>query len=244
MALLGDLQRVFENTYGRRTGVDLERCLVGPARRAELEVRSGRHAEMSDWARFFYYVDGGNLRLALFYGPDMIDTLEALDPRRTLGESNVLPFLVFAEELSHAVHTTFAFHEGGVRRVQAEEFLEELELMARIDAYLVLRHFVLGLSGRFTPDDRTWARHHAVARWDVPYEDAAIGERYRRAVCGAARFLDSLEALPPRRQIAELRRFRALEWPAKRAAIGSARAGRHPGGARSGRGAAGSRSGR
>ena len=75
MALLGDLQRVFVNTYGRRAGVDLERCLVGPARCAELALRSGRHAEMSDWARFFYYVDGGNLHVALFYGADMIGAL-------------------------------------------------------------------------------------------------------------------------------------------------------------------------
>ena len=221
MALLGDLQRVFENTYGCRTGVDLERCLVGPARFAELVSRSGRHAEMSDWARFFFYVDGGNLRLALFYGPDMIGALEALDPRRSLGDSNVLPFLVFAEELSHAVHTTFAFREGGVRRLQARAFLEELELLARIDAYLVLRHFVVGLSGRFTTEDRSWARHHAVARWDVPYEDVAIGGRYRRAARGAASFLDVLEALPPRCQIPELRRFRALPWPAKKARLGA-----------------------
>jgi hypothetical protein len=223
VALLGDLQRVLENTYGRRTGVNLERCLVGPARCAELVTRSGRHAEMSDWARFFYYVDRGNLRLALFYRPDMIGALEALDPRRSLGESNVLPFLVFAEELSHAVHTTFAFREGGVRRVQDAAFLEELELLARIDAYLVLRHFVVGLSGRFTPEDRSWSRHHAVARWDVPYEDAAIGGRYRRAARGAARFLDALEALPPRRQIPELRRFRSLSWPAKRVRLARGR---------------------
>ena len=223
MALLGDLQRVFENTYGLRTGVDLERCLVGPARCAELVTRSGRHAEMSDWAGFFYYVDGDNLRLALFYGPGMIEALEALDPRRSLGESNVLPFLVFAEELSHAVHTTFAFREGGVRRVQDAAFLEELELLARIDAYLVLRHFVVGLSGRFTPEDRSWARHHAVARWDVPYEDAAIGGRYRRAARGASSFLDALEALPPRRQIPALRRFRSLSWPAKRGRLEHAR---------------------
>jgi hypothetical protein len=219
MALLGDLQRVFENTYGRRAGVDLERCLVGPARCAELVQRSDRHAEMSDWARFFYYVDGGNLHVALFYGRDMIGALEALDPRRSLGESNVLPFLVFAEELSHAVHTTFAFREGGVRRVQEAAFLQELELMARIDAYLVLRHFVVGLSGRFTMEDRSWARHQAVGRWDVPYDDLAMGGRYRGAARRAARFLDDLEALPPPRQIPELRRFRALSWAGKRARL-------------------------
>ena len=103
--------------------------------------------------------------------------------------------------------------------MQEVAFLEELELMARIDAYLVLRHFVVGLSGRFTRQDRSWARHQAVGRWDVPYDDAAMGGRYRGAARGAARFLDDLEALPPRRQIPELRRFRALSWPAKVASL-------------------------
>ncbi|MGH7550015.1 MAG: hypothetical protein ACREK3_04585, partial [Gemmatimonadota bacterium] len=161
-------------------------------------------------------IDGGNLRLALFYASETIGALEERDPRRTLGEANVVPFLVFAEELSHAVHTTFAFREGGTGRVQAEEFLDELELMARIDAYLVVRHFVLGLTGRYTEDDRAWARHHAVSRWDVPYDDELIGGRYRNAARGAARFLDGFEALPAERQIGELRRFRRLPLATKR----------------------------
>jgi hypothetical protein len=216
MALLGELQRVFENTYDRRAGIDLERCVVGPRRCAELVSRSEWHPEMSDSARFFYYIDGSDLRLALFYACETIGALEERDPRRTLGEANVVPFLVFAEELSHAVHTTFAFHDGGSGRVQAVEFLDELELMARIDAYLVLRHFMLGLTGRYTETDRAWARHHAVSRWDVPYEDAAIGARYRRAARGAARFLDGFEALPAGRQIVALRRFRRLPLSAKR----------------------------
>ena len=216
MALLGELQRVFENTYDQRAGVDLERCVVGPRRCAELVSCAGWHAEMSDSARFFYYIERGNLRLALFYAPETIGALEERDPRRSLGEDNVLPFLVFAEELSHAVHTTFAFHEGGAGRVQREEFLDELELMARIDAYLVLRHFVFGLSGRYTPRDRAWARHHAIQRWDVPYEDEPLGGRYQQAARGASHFLDVLEALPPARQIGELRRFRDLPLAAKR----------------------------
>lgn len=219
MALLGELQRVFENTYDRRAGVDLERCVVGPRRCAELVAWAGSHPEMSDSARFFYTVERGNLRLALYYAADTIGALEERDPRRTLGETNVLPFLVFAEELSHAVHTTFAFREAGPSRVQSVGFLDELELMARIDAYLVLRHFVLGLTGEYTSRDRAWARHHAVSRWDVPYEDAAIGGRYRGAARGAARFLDALEALPAGRQIGELRWFRRLPLDAKRARL-------------------------
>lgn len=216
MALLGELQRVFENTYGRRAGVDLERCVVGPRRCAELAARSAASPELSDWARFFYSIEGQNLRLALFYDAGMIATLEARDPRRALTESNVLPFLVFAEEISHAVHTTLAFGEGGATRVQAPEFLLELELLARIDAYLLLRHFVRGLARRFTPGDRAWVRRQAVSRWDVPYADAALGERYQGAVRLAAPFVDHLEALAPSARLAELRRFRGLSLAGKR----------------------------
>lgn len=220
MALLADLQRVFENTYGRQAGVDLEACLVGPRRCAELVARSpGEHAEMSDWARFFFYVEDANLRLALFYREEMIELLEAHDPRRSLGDSNVVPFLVFAEELSHAVHTTFAFGEGGAPRVHEATFPAELELLARIDAYLLLRHFVKGLARRYTPADRAWVRHQALTRWDVPYDDRALGIRYRGAARRAAAFVDHLETLRPAGQLAELRAFRRLPFSAKRTRV-------------------------
>lgn len=220
MALLGELQRVFETTYGRRTGVDLEDCVVGPRRFAELAARSpGEHDEMSDWARFFYYVEDTNLRLALFYREEMIAALEVLDPRRALGESNVLPFLVLAEELSHAVHTTYTFGESGARRLHESDFLTELELLARIDAYVLLRHFVCGLAGRYTPTDRAWVRHHAVTRWDVSYDDERLAERYQGAARLAASYVDHLETLGPSAQIRDLRRFRRLSLAAKRVRI-------------------------
>ena len=66
MALLGELQRMLENTYARRTGVNLERCVVGPQRCAELACSAGWHAEMSAAARFVFYIRVGDLRLALF----------------------------------------------------------------------------------------------------------------------------------------------------------------------------------
>lgn len=220
MALLGDLQRLFENTYDRQAGVDLEECVVGPRRCAELAARSpGDHAEMSDWARFFFYVEDANLRLALFYRDEMIAALEANDPRRSLGDGNVLPFVVFAEELSHAVHTTFAFREGGASRIHEATFPAELELLARIDAYLLLRHFVKGLSRRYAAVDRAWVRHQAVTRWDVAYEDRTLGHRYRGAARRAATFVDHLESLSPDRRIVELRSFRRLPFGAKRARV-------------------------
>jgi hypothetical protein len=220
MAFLRDVQGLFERTYGREAGVDLEACVVGPRRCAELASRSqAEHAEMSDWARFFYYVEDENLRLALFYANDMIETLEARDPRRELTESNVLPLLVFTEEASHALHTTFAFGEGGPARVAGEEFLAELELMARIDAYLLLRHFVRELAERFGPPERAWVRHQALTRWDVSYSDPDMAARYRGAARMAAAFVDRLEAAPVRRRLDELRTFRGLPMSEKRARV-------------------------
>ena len=218
MAFLSDVQRLFERTYGREAGVDLEECVVGPRRCAELASRSeADHPEMSDWARFFYYVEDANLRLALFYADEMIETLEARDPRRGLSESNVLPLLVFTEEASHALHTTFAFGDGGPSRVAGDEFLAELELMARIDAYLLLRHLVRALARPFGASDLAWVRHQALTRWDVPYDDPDLAARYRGAARLATAFVDRLESAPPRRRLAELRSFRALPMPQKRA---------------------------
>ena len=219
MALLGQVQRIFERTYGRPAGVDLEACVVGPRRCAELASRSEDHPEMSDWARFFFYVEDANLRLALFYADEMIETLEERDPRRGLSESNVLPLLVFTEEASHALHTTYAFGEGGPARVSGEEFLAELELMARIDAYLLLRHFVRALSHSIEPSDLAWVRHQALTRWDVSYEDPYMAERYRGAARLATAFVDRLEAAPSNRRLSELRVFRALPMPEKRSRV-------------------------
>jgi hypothetical protein len=220
MAFLRDVQRLFERTYGREAGVDLEACVVGPRLCAELaSLSEADHPEMSDWARFFYYVENANLRLALFYADEMIETLEARDPRRGLSESNVVPLLVFTEEASHALHTTFAFGEGGPSRVAGEEFLVELELLARIDAYLLLRHLVRALARPFGASDLAWVRHQALTRWDVSYDDPDLAARYRGAARLATAFVDRLESAPPRRRLTELRSFRALPMPQKRARV-------------------------
>ena len=221
MALLGDLQRVFETTYGRETGVDLETCVVGPRRCAELVIQSQTcYAEMSDLARFFFYVEDANLRLALFFDDQVISTLEDRDPRSCLSEENILPFLVLTEELSHAIHTTYAFTESGSSRVIDPNFLTELEMLARIDAYLLLRLFVRGLARNYTSTDRAWVRHQAVTRWEVAYEDGILDVRYRGAARHAARFIDHLEALPAERRLDALRAFRRLPLTAKQVMLG------------------------
>lgn len=221
MALLGELQTVFENTYGRTAGVELEACVVGPRRCAELAARSEGSAEMSDWARFFFYVEReATLRMALYFADPMIRALEAADPRRALSEANVTPFVVFAEEASHALHTSFAFEESGPDRVRDPAFLVELELLARVDAYLLLCHFVRGLTDRLTPADRAWARREAVTRWDVGYDDPALEARYRTAARCAGEFLDRLETLEgPAARLDALRRFRRLPLSGKRGAV-------------------------
>lgn len=220
MALLAELQHAFENTYGRAAAVSLEACIVGPERCAQLVAQSGAGpAELSDWARFFYYVEDANLRLAIFYADEIIIALETRDPRRALTDSNILPFLVFAEEASHAVHTMLAFEEGGAGRIHAPGFLHELELLGRVDAYLLLRHFVQRHAGRLTVRDRAWVRHHAVERWDVPYDDPGLAARYGVAARLAGRFVDHLERMEADARLRELRRLRRLGWAGKQRRI-------------------------
>ena len=113
LSLLGQCQRLLENTYGAAAGVNLEDFVVGPDRCRELAARApaGRH-DFGEGARFFYYLAGGDLRMAIFYSDELIQRLERHDPRRGLTEVNVLEFVVFLEELSHALHTSLVFREN------------------------------------------------------------------------------------------------------------------------------------
>ena len=90
-SLLGQCQRLLENTYGQPAGVELADFVVGRDRFRDLRERAGEEAEAECWdgARFFYYVAGGDLRMAIFYSDELIRRLEDLDPRCALGDANV-----------------------------------------------------------------------------------------------------------------------------------------------------------
>ena len=217
--LLGQCQRLFENTYGRRTGVNLEDFVVGSDRYRELASRAaeGADSEYGEGARFFYCLSGGDLRMAIFYTDELIERLETYDPRRCLGEANVLEFVVFLEELSHALHTSLTFRENR-RRLLRASFLAELEVQAKIDVFLGLVFFIQRLegSGPLSPAARRWIETSLFDRWAVAYRSPHLARRYALAVELGRRATAYLDALPSHSRLAAVRRLRTLSLRGKR----------------------------
>lgn len=218
VSLLGQCQRLLENTYDRETGVNLEDFVVGLDRYRELAARARRteHEEYGDRARFFYYVTGGDLRMAIFYTDELIERLETYDPRRCLGEENVLDFVVFLEELSHALHTSLTFRENR-RRVLRTSFAAELEVQAKIDIFLALVFFLQRLEGgTLPPAARAWIEANLFDRWAVAYRSPDLARRYALATTLGRKAIAYLDALPSQSRLGAVRTLRALPLREKR----------------------------
>jgi hypothetical protein len=223
-SLLGQCQRLLENTYGQPAGVELADFVVGRDRFRDLRERAGEEAEAECWdgARFFYYVAGGDLRMAIFYSDELIRRLEDLDPRRALGDANVLEFVVFLEELSHALHTTLTF-QADRRRILRRSFPAELEVQAKIDVFLALVFFLLRLEGgrRLSPAAREWVLANVFDRWADSYRSPELAGRYRAAERLGRRAIAYLDSLPRERRLEEVRRLRVLSLRAKARLLGA-----------------------
>ncbi|HEY7529527.1 MAG TPA: hypothetical protein VIC56_02485 [Gemmatimonadota bacterium] len=222
-SLLGQCQRLLENTYGQPAGVELADFIIGRDRFRDLRERAGEGTagEFWDGARFFYYVTGGDLRMAIFYSDELIRRLEDLDPRRGLGDANVLEFVVFLEELSHALHTTLTFRTDR-RRILRRSFPAELELHARIDVFLALVFFLLRLEGgrRLSPAAREWVLGNVFDRWSGSYRSPELARRYRVAERLGRRAIAYLDSLPRTRRLDEVRRLRVLSLREKSRLLG------------------------
>jgi hypothetical protein len=217
-SLLGQCQRLLENTYGQPAGVELADFVVGRGRFLTLRERAGEAAESECWngARFFYYVTGGDLRMAIFYSDELISRLEAVDPRRALGDENVLEFVVFLEELSHALHTTLTFRSDR-RRILRRSFPAELEVQGKIDVFLALVFFLLRLEGgrRLTPAAREWIVANVFDRWADGYRSPELARRYQLAARLGRRAIAYLDTVPRDRRLDEVRRLRVLSLRGK-----------------------------
>lgn len=217
MTLLRELQHLLERTYEATTGVNLEEFVIGRRRYQDLSSLSQPEVhELSDVARFFMRKVRDRLLLAIYYSDRMIDVLEQNDPRRGVSEKNIYPFLVFVEELNHAVHAGLRFLEGQ-RNIADEAFLRDLELQSKIDTYLVLTFFVayFNKSKRLEGFDRLWVRHHLFERESFDYRHPRLRNRYFEANRLGDKFTRFLDSLPPQHRIEELRRFRQLDYPTK-----------------------------
>lgn len=216
MTLLREIQLLLERTYGQ-TGVNFEEFLLSPSRSHALTEMAGTSAaEISDLGRVFLRIVEGNLRLGIHYDSSVLETLEKSNPAYGLNDENILSFMVFIEELDHAVHAALKFHEG-VRNIHGETFVRDLELQAKIDTYLILQKYCAFFNQpqRLTKADRRWLKACVFDR-DAVFEEPLLAERYHETNRLARRYVRHLDRLSRTRRTAEIRRFRSLAYSQKR----------------------------
>jgi hypothetical protein len=216
MTLLGEIQLLLERTYGT-TGVNFEDFLLSRQRSRVLSEMAGASAaQISDLGRVFLRIRDGKLRMGIYYDVSIIDALEENNPACGLNDENIIPFMVFLEELDHAVHAALKFQEG-VRDIHSEVFVRDLELQAKVDSYLVLQKYCAFFNSpqKLTDADRRWLKACVFDRDNAVFEDTVLAERYREANRLARRFVRHLDGLPQTRRTTEVRRFRKLTYSQK-----------------------------
>ena len=217
MTLLGEIQILLERTYGP-TGVNFEDFLLSQQRsRALSEMAGPSAAQISDLGRVFLRIMEGKLRLGIHYDPSVVEALEKNNPACGLNDENILPFMVFLEELDHAVHAALKFREG-VRNIHSEGFVRDLELQAKIDAYLILQKYCAFFNKpqRLTDADRRWLRACVFDRERSAFEEPLLAERYHETNRLARRYVRHLDSLSRTRRTTEIRRFRKFSYGQKR----------------------------
>jgi hypothetical protein len=168
----------------------------------------------------FLRVVDDKLRLGIYYAPSVIAALEQHNPQQSLSDENLMPLLVFLEEIDHAVHATLKFRDGH-RDVYSESFVRDLELQAKVDTYLMLQRFCAAFNenGTLTAADRRWLRAGVFDSACFAYAEPLIAERYLETNRDARRYARYLDKLTPERRTREIRRFRTLGYAAKRRRI-------------------------
>lgn len=227
MSLLKEIQRLTENTYRCYSEINLEDFLIGRKRFYQLaELTSSRDKQLSNLARVFFRFSSDNLLLALYYSESLIQILEEFDPRRGLNENNIIAFIIFLEELSHAVHLSLRFREG-LLSLRNENLIRDLELQAKVDAYLILEFFLSYFKGsrRLELLDKIWLRSHLFNNDEAIFDDPVLKERYREVNIFGEKFVCFLDNLKPAKRLAQLRHFRKLSYLQKSLLIRKLRTG-------------------
>jgi hypothetical protein len=215
MSLLADIQKLTERTY-QPTGVNFEKFIINRERYLHLSRFDFTSGELPDWARVFFRVRDQRLHVGIYYSRELIRALEAHDPRAGLSERNIAAFGVFVEEINHAVHGALKFLEG-LPDFGQESFLQDLELQAKIDTYLVLKYFLacFNKSKQLEAMDRLWLRHHLFERGSASYTSARLSQRYAQAIVLGDKYSRFLDSLPVSERLEEIRRFRRLPYHLK-----------------------------
>ena len=216
--LLSQIQRLFERTYAQ-VGINLEDCLIDRERCAQLSTLAGRSArELSELARTFLRRADNRLYVGIYYSRWLIEQLERHDPRAGLGNHNIRSLIMFVEEINHAIHAALHF-KNGRREIASEDFARNLELQAQVDTYLVLLLFVAFFrkTQRVSRTDRRWLRFHLFTR-SCPeiFRDRNLRARYFEVTELASSYTEYLDSLNGLRRLDEIRRFRSLDYAAKK----------------------------
>jgi hypothetical protein len=217
MTLLGEIQILLERTYGQ-TGVNFEDFLLSQGRSLALSELAGPSAaQISDLGRVFLRIVDGNLCLGIHYDANIVKALEANNPACGLNDENILPFMVFLEELDHAVHAALKFRDGAVD-IHSEAFVRDLELQAKVDTYLILQKYCAFFNKpqRLTDPDRRWLKACVFDRERSTLESPLLAERYHETNRLARRYVRHLDGLSRTRRTSEIRRFRKLSYGQKR----------------------------
>jgi hypothetical protein len=219
--LFSQVQKLFERTYAQ-VGINLEDCLIDRSRCQQLSVLAGTSArELSELARTFLRRADDRLYVGIYYSRWLIEQLERHDPRAGLSDRNIRSLIAFVEELNHALHAALQF-KNGQREIGSEDFARNLELQAQVDTYLVLLLFVAFFrkTQRVSRTDRRWLRFHLFASKNPgAYTDTNIRGRYLETTELAASYTGFLDTLNGMRRLDEIRRFRSLDYAAKKARV-------------------------
>ena len=216
--LFSQIQRVFERTYAQ-VGINLEDCLIDHQRCTQLSALAGASArELSELARTFLRRADDQLYVGIYYSRWLIEQLECHDPRAGLSDRNIRSLIMFVEEINHALHAALEFKDGR-REIAGEDFARNLELQAQVDTYLVLLLFVAFFrkTQRVSKTDRRWLRFHLFTR-QCPgaFRDRNLRSRYLESTELASSYTYYLDTLNGMRRLEEIRRFRSLDYAAKK----------------------------
>src|SRR5881392_3999924 len=209
--LFSQIQRLLERTYAQ-VGINLEDCIIDRARSVHLSKLAGASArELNEIARTFLRHAGDQLYVGIYYSRWLIDQLERHDPRSGLSDSNIRSLIVFVEELNHALHAALQF-KNGQRRIASEEFARDLVLLLFIAFFRKTQ--------RVSRTDRRWLRFHLFSR-QCPdaFRDENLRGRYLETCELAASYTQYLDTLNGVRRLDEIRKFRSLDYSAKKTHI-------------------------
>jgi len=219
--LFSQIQALLERTYAQ-VGINLEDCIIDRTRSAQLSKLAGASArELSELARTFLRHAGDQLYVGIYYSRWLIDELERHDPRAGLGDHNIRSLIVFVEEINHALHAALQF-KNGQREIASEDFARDLELQAQVDTYLILLLFIAFFrkTQRVSRADRRWLRFHLFARQrPEAFRDENLRGRYLETCELAASYTQFLDTLNGLRRLEEIRKFRSLDYGAKKAHV-------------------------